>query len=170
MRRIRVSLWVCVACLGLAGAIAANPAEAQQMAPGVQAGVSLDPDQFYFGGHIETSPLIDRLRFRPSVDVGIGDVTTVSGNFEFTYTFPGGRPWNLYAGGGPTINWYDFDDGDSETEAGFNFLGRREKSRRPLLRGEDRRRRQPGPEIRRWVHLQIGSQGRPLRFDHFSAQ
>jgi hypothetical protein len=123
MRRFRVSLWVCLACLGLAGAIAANPAEAQQMAPGVQAGVSLDPDQFYFGGHIETSPLIERLRFRPSVDVGIGDVTTVSGNFEFTYTFPGGRPWNLYVGGGPTINWYDFDNGGSDTEAGFNCLG-----------------------------------------------
>jgi len=122
MRRVRMSLWVCVACLGLASAIAPNRAEAQQVAPGVQAGVSLDPDQFYFGGHIETSPLIDRLRFRPSVDVGIGDVTTVSGNFDFTYTFPGGRPWNLYVGGGPSINWYDFDNGDSDTEGGFNFL------------------------------------------------
>jgi hypothetical protein len=122
MRRVRMSLWACVVCLGLANAIAPNPAEAQQVAPGVQAGVSLDPDQFYFGGHIETSPLIDRLRFRPSVDVGIGDVTTVSGNFDFTYTFPGGRPWNLYVGGGPSINWYDFDNGDSDTEGGFNFL------------------------------------------------
>ncbi len=112
MRRVRVSLWACVVCLGLASAIAPNPAEAQQVAPGVQAGVSLDPDQFYFGGHIETSPLIDRLRFRPSVDIGIGDVTTVSGNFDFTYTFPGGRPWNLYVGGGPSINWYDFDNGE----------------------------------------------------------
>ena len=123
MRRVRMSLWVCVACLGLAGAIAANPVEAQQIAPGVQGGVALDPDQFYFGGHIETSPLVDRLRFRPSVDVGIGDVTTVSGNFEFTYTFPGGRPWNLYVGGGPSINWYNFDNGSDNTEAGFNFLG-----------------------------------------------
>ena len=123
MRRVRMSLWVCMACLSLAGAIAADPAEAQQVAPGVQAGVSLDPDQFYFGGHIETSPLIDRLRFRPSVDVGIGDVTTVSGNFEFTYTFPSGRPWNLYVGGGPSINRYNFDNGSDNTKAGFNFLG-----------------------------------------------
>src|SRR5688500_8332061 len=76
MRRVRMSLWVCVACLGLAGAITANPAEAQEIAPGIHGGVSLDPDQFYFGGHIETSPLVDRLRFRPSVDVGLGDVTT----------------------------------------------------------------------------------------------
>jgi hypothetical protein len=123
MRRVRFSLGVCVTCLGLVSAIAADAAEAQQIAPGVQAGVSVDPDQFYFGGHIETSPLVDRLRFRPSVDVGIGDVTTVSGNFEFTYTFAGGRPWNLYVGGGPAINWYNFDNGGSDTEGGFNFIG-----------------------------------------------
>ncbi len=120
MSGIRVSFLVCLVVF--TGAMAATPAQAQQIAPGVQAGVSVDPDQFYFGGHIETSPLIDRLRFRPSVDVGIGDGTTVSGNFEFTYTFPGGRPWNLYVGGGPAINWYDFDNGRSDTEGGFNFL------------------------------------------------
>jgi hypothetical protein len=118
-----MSLWVCVACLGLASAIAANPADAQQIAPGVQAGVSVDPDQFYFGGLVETSPLVDRLRFRPSVDIGIGDVTTVSGNFEFTYTFAGARQWSPYVGGGPTINWYNFDNGGSDTEGGVNFLG-----------------------------------------------
>jgi hypothetical protein len=122
MRRIRVSFWVCLVFLGVTGAIAATPAEAQ-VSPGVQAGMSLDPDQFYFGGHIETTPLVDRLRFRPSVDIGIGsDVTLVAGNFDFTYTFPGRQGWNLYVGAGPTINWYDFDNRGSDTEGGFNFL------------------------------------------------
>lgn len=123
MRRTRVSFWVCLAFLGLTGAIAASPAQAQQIAPGVQGGVSIEPDQFYFGGHVETSPLVDRLRFRPSVDIGIGDDgTLVSGNFEFTYTFPGSRPWDLYVGGGPAINWYKPDNGGSDSQAGFNFL------------------------------------------------
>ena len=121
MRRIGVSFCVCLAFLGVTGVIAAAPAEAQ-VSPGVQAGVSLDPDQFYFGGHIETTPLVDRLRFRPSVDIGIGDINSVAGNFDFTYTFPGGSPWNLYVGGGPSINWYDFDNGGSDTEGGFNFI------------------------------------------------
>ena len=68
-------------------------------------------------------PLIDRLRFRPSVDVGIGDGTNGGRNFDFTYTFPSSRPWNLYVGGGPAINWfYDRNNGGSDTEAGFNFL------------------------------------------------
>jgi len=120
MRGIRV--WVCMACLGLAGAMTATPAEAQ-VAPGVQAGVSLDPDQFYFGGHIDSSPLVDRLRFRPSVDIGIGgDGTAVAANFEFTYTFPGTRRWNPYVGGGPAVNFFNPDVGDSDSQAGLNLL------------------------------------------------
>lgn len=102
-------------------AVGASPAQAQ-MTPGVQAGVSLDPDQFFFGGHVETAPLVDRVRFRPGVDVGIGDnLTLIAINLDFTYAFTANRPWNLYAGGGPAINWYNFDGG-SDTEAGFNFL------------------------------------------------
>ena len=121
MRGIRQSLLVCVACVSLAGVISVNPAQAQ-VAPGVQAGVSLDPDQFFFGGHVETSPLVDRVRFRPNVDIGLGDdVTLVAVNLDFTYAFTANRPWNLYAGAGPAINWFDFDNG-SEAEAGFNFL------------------------------------------------
>ena len=124
MRRIRVLL--CVASLGLACAIAANPAEAQ-VAPGVQAGASLDPDQVYIGGHLETSPLVDRLRFRPNVDIGLGnDVTLIAVNLDFTYAFTANRPWNVYAGAGPAINVFRFDNGSfdngSATEAGFNFL------------------------------------------------
>lgn len=122
MRRIRVSFCVCLVTLGLTAGIV-TPAEAQQVAPGVQGGVSIDPDQVYFGGHAETTPLIDRLRFRPSVDIGIGeDVVAVAGNFDFTYTFPGGRLWNLYVGGGPSVNFYNADNGGDNTEGGFNFL------------------------------------------------
>jgi len=119
--RIRASVWVCLAVVSLFSAGAARPAQAQ-VAPGIQGGVSLDPDQVYFGGHVETSPLVDRLRFRPNVDIGIGDdLTLVAINFEFTYTFPMRSPWDLYVGGGPAINWYSFDNGDF-TEGGFNFL------------------------------------------------
>lgn len=129
--RLRVSFWVCLVFLAVTGAVAAPPARAQ-VSPGVQAGISLDPDQFYFGGHIETTPLIDRLRFRPSVDIGLGDdLTLVAGNFDFTYTFPSSsNGWNLYVGAGPTINWYDSDNGDSDTEGGFNFIvGAKQNSR-----------------------------------------
>jgi hypothetical protein len=120
--RIRASFWACLACTCLFSDVVADTAQAQ-VTPGIQGGVSLDSDQVYFGGHVETSPLIDRLRFRPNVDIGIGDdVTLVGFNFEFTYHFPTRNPWNLYAGGGPAINWYDFEGGGDETEGGFSFL------------------------------------------------
>lgn len=121
MRRIGVLLWMCVVTVGLTTAVV-TPAEAQ-VRTGAQGGISIDPDQFYFGGHVETTPLVNRLRFRPSVDIGIGeDVVAVAGNFDFTYTFPGGRQWNLYVGGGPAVNFYNADNGGDNTEGGFNFL------------------------------------------------
>ena len=128
--RLGVSFWVCLVFLGVTGAVAPTPAAAQ-VDPGVQTGILLDPDQFFFGGTIETAPLIDRLHFRPGVDIGLGDDSTlVAGNFDFIYTFPGSNGWNLYVGGGPSINWYDFDGGGSDTEGGFNILlGARQNSR-----------------------------------------
>ena len=89
---------------------------------GVRAGVSVDPDQFYFGGHYETAPLVDRLRFRPNLEVGLGDdVTLIGFNIEFAYVFPTKNDWQFYAGGGPALNIVDVND-DTDTEAGFNFL------------------------------------------------
>lgn len=120
MLRSRAPLWVIVGMVSLLSVAAASPAQAQARA-GVQGGVSLDPDQVYFGGHVETGPLVDRVRFRPNIEVGLGDDLTLIGfNFEFTYAFSDNRPWNLYVGAGPAITWVD--NGDSDTEGGFNFL------------------------------------------------
>lgn len=105
------------------------PAAAQDA--GLRAGLSVDPDQFYFGGHIETSPLVDRIHFRPNVEVGFGDdLTLIGANMEFVYKFPNRRDWGLFAGGGPALNVYMFDNvDDSETDAGLNLLLGVENSR-----------------------------------------
>jgi hypothetical protein len=104
-------------------AVLATSAQAWAQGPGVRGGISIDPDQFYFGGHYETPALVDRLHFRPNLEVGIGDdVVTTAINFEFVYKFPSRSPWRLYAGGGPAVNFYSFDNDNSETEGGFNFL------------------------------------------------
>ena len=102
-------------------------AEAWAQGPGGRGGVSIDPDQVYFGGHYETDALVDRLHFRPNVEVGIGDdVVTTAINFEFVYKFPSRSAWRLYAGGGPAVNFYSYDTnghGDgTETDGGLNFL------------------------------------------------
>lgn len=103
---------------------ATGVAEAQ--APGVRGGVSIDPDQFYFGGHFETDALVDRVHFRPNVEAGLGDdLTTIALNFDFVYKFPQGNGWRIYAGGGPAINFYRFDragNDQTDSEPGLNFL------------------------------------------------
>ena len=103
-------------------AVVALPSAVAAQGPGVRAGASVDPDQFYLGGHYETNALVDRLHFRPNAEIGFGDdLTTVGLNFEFVYKVPVSRPWRLSAGGGPAVNIYSFDN-DSEVEGGLNFL------------------------------------------------
>jgi hypothetical protein len=121
MRVNRTFVWLFLALALLLSPMATVPAYAQMRA-GVQGGMSVNPDQVYFGGHVRTAPLVDRLRFRPSVDVGLGEhLTLVALNFDFTYGFPARGPWSLYVGGGPSINISKIDNG-SNTGAGFNFI------------------------------------------------
>jgi len=97
-----------------------GPAWAQD--PGIRGGASVNPDQFYLGGHLETGPLVDRIHFRPNVEAGFGnDLTLLAANMEFVYKFPTRSGWGLYAGGGPALNIYMVND-DSNSEAGVNFL------------------------------------------------
>ena len=95
---------------------------------GIRGGVSGDPDQFYFGGHFDTGFVVERLSFRPNVEVGVGnDLTTVAANFEFVYWLPIRRqPWSVYVGGGPALNAFrrDFRDGsDTDAQPGFSLVG-----------------------------------------------
>jgi hypothetical protein len=110
-----------MAIVGIAAMLMASPAYAQSV--GVRAGVSGDPDQFYFGGHVETKPLIDHLTFRPNAELGVGDDTTLfAGNIEFAYWIPiQKKPWQVYLGGGPAFIVADRHD-DTNVGGGFNIL------------------------------------------------
>ncbi len=108
--------------------ISSTPAVAQD--GGIRGGLSVDPDQFYFGGHLETAPLVSRLHFRPNVEIGVGDdLMLIGANMEFVYKFPSRSGWSLYAGAGPALNIVMVDDADTETDAGFNILVGAEQSR-----------------------------------------
>ena len=115
--------WTVLAVAVFAGWLAPGEAQAQ-VSPGLRAGVSIDPDQVYLGGHLETEPLIERLVFRPNAEIGFGDdVTLVAVNLEFVWKFPARQsPWAFYAGGGPAINFYQFEGSGDDAEPGFNFL------------------------------------------------
>jgi hypothetical protein len=108
--------------------LTARPALAQGV--GARVGASVDPDQFYAGVHYETRELVERLRFRPNVEVGLGnDLTLVAVNFEFTYRLPPNSPklsgalaaWHLYVGGGPALNMLH-ESGNTHWEGGFEGL------------------------------------------------
>jgi hypothetical protein len=121
---VRVALRNTVLSLCLAAvASAAVPASAAAQGLGVRAGASVDPDQFYFGGHYESRPLVEQLHFKPNVELGIGDdITTLGLNLEFVYKIPiDDSPWRIYAGGGPAVNFYSFNN-NSSTEGGLNVL------------------------------------------------
>ncbi len=96
---------------------------------GARVGLSIDPDQFYFGGHLDAGPIVENLWFRPNLEIGIGSDRTLIGlNIEFSYWIPlQSSLWNFYFGAGPAINIFIFgDDGppgrDNDVEAGFNML------------------------------------------------
>ena len=95
---------------------------------GLRMGVSIDPDQIYFGGHFEAGPVMESLWVRPNLEVGIGDgITSIGLNFELAYWIPlESRSWKTYIGAGPALNVYIVDTGaggrDSNIEPGFNIL------------------------------------------------
>ena len=111
-------LRVAIISLFLVG-IGASPALA---AIGLHAGMSLQPDDFIAGIHLKTKPLAENLSLVPSGEVGFGDVTMIAGNADLHYTFQTKSKLAPYAGGGVTLNWFDFDGG-SETDFGGSVLG-----------------------------------------------
>jgi 3D (Asp-Asp-Asp) domain-containing protein len=128
----------------MAVTVFASAARAQGL--GVRAGASVDPDQFYGGVHFETRELAEHLRFRPNVEVGVGDdVTLVAFNFEFTYRLPPAAlprslsMWHLYVGGGPALNIVDSSDDTRSEGASTGWSAR--PSQRPV-RGSQVRRAQ----------------------------
>lgn len=89
---------------------------------GLQAGLSLDPDNFLVGAHWKSKPLGESLFWVPSVELGFGDVTMIAGNVDLHYQFKTESKLAPYAGGGATLNWFDYE-GESETDFGGSLLG-----------------------------------------------
>ena len=94
---------------------------------GIRAGVGADPGQFYFGGHAAFGPVVDKLWFRPNLEVGVGNsLTLIALNAEFAYWVPLRKnPWNVYLGGGPAANIFTsggIRNRNSDVRPGFNLL------------------------------------------------
>ena len=101
------------------------PSASAQDGPGLRAGFSASPDQFFFGGHYVTGPVWNRLRFQPNVEAGFGDDrTVVAFNMEFGYWMAVNPGWHAYVGGGPAINLVSASgkNHDEDVGAGLTVL------------------------------------------------
>jgi hypothetical protein len=99
---------------------------------GVQGGAGLSPELINFGAHGRFGPIFNRdITFRPAVEFGIGEVTTMFGvNLDVLYEFPGATRqtrWTPYIGAGPnfTLDHRGFEttlqDNTTATTSRFNF-------------------------------------------------
>lgn len=99
---------------------------------GPRVGMSIDPDQVYFGAHLDYGNFAKHVRFQPNLEMGFGDdVKLFAINAEAAYRFSSTwEVWTPYLGGGVGANIKSWDiDGnsDSETDLGINLLGGIEK-------------------------------------------
>jgi opacity protein-like surface antigen len=135
MRRwYAASLLVLIALLGLA-----PPAHAQGAGAkgprigwngwGVQVGVTSDPDQVFGGVHFNLGEFARDVRFRPTVDFGIGDdVTLLTATADVFYVFSKVQVWKPYVGGGVGFAFASLDNAppgvdDSESDIALVGLG-----------------------------------------------
>jgi len=96
---------------------------------GPRLGLTVNPDQFHFGGHIDFGDLSDNLMMLPNIEIGIGEhLTTVAPSFELDYRFRSDwGAWTPYLGGGigPVFYsyqndyWYDHGRHGSSTDLGL---------------------------------------------------
>jgi hypothetical protein len=97
----RISILCAAACVWFAA-----PAWAQATY-GVRAGASGQPNQFFIGGHAESSNLGHNTTFRPNVEVGFSSgMQLLTLNLELVHWMPlKGSAWSVYAGGGIGTNF-----------------------------------------------------------------
>jgi hypothetical protein len=93
---------------GVQGAAAATQSAVKRWGAGIEGGIGLDPELIMFGGHARIGPFFsENLVFRPGIEFGLGEVTTLFGiNLDVVYTLPGAdanQRWAPYIGAGPNF-------------------------------------------------------------------
>jgi len=96
----------------------------QRFGVGAFAGLGLDPEMVMVGAHAQFGPIFHRnVTFRPGVELGVGEVTTMFGiNLDVIYLLPGtarNSRWMPYVGVGPTFGLshrgFSTEEGDKVT-------------------------------------------------------
>jgi hypothetical protein len=91
---------------------------------GPRAGITIDPDQFHLGLHIDAGNFAKNVRFQPSFEFGFGNDRVVGAiNLDAHYVFTG-RDWRPYLGGGlgVAITDHEHRGNDFDAGAGLNLV------------------------------------------------
>jgi hypothetical protein len=130
----RITLLLCLAMLAAAPVWALAQDSVGYRGWGPRIGVTVGPDQFHFGAHVDLGYFAQHFRLQPNIEVGVGsDRTVVALNGEAAYRFlsPWGN-WSPYLGGGLGVNVVSAHG--NHTDLGVSAMGGIEK----ILAGGDR--------------------------------
>ena len=88
---------------------------------GPRVGLTVNPDQFHVGLHLDLGDLTNNLMMQPNLEIGFGDnVTTVAPSFEVDYRFRSDwGVWTPYLGGGAGPVFYSTKHGNSSSKLGL---------------------------------------------------
>jgi hypothetical protein len=103
---------------------------------GIRGGLSVDPDQFFVGGHIDLGEFAENVQFIPNVTAGFGDhLTIISINPDVSYSFPVEDIGALYVGGLFAFQWIDYESHylDTDTEVGLHAIAGLELDAAPVF-------------------------------------
>jgi hypothetical protein len=96
---------------------------------GPRLGLTINPDQFHVGAHMDFGNFAHHVRFQPNVEIGFGDnVTLLTVNADAAYRFSEHWDvWTPYLGGGVGLNFASVGDNglgkDTSTDLGLSVLG-----------------------------------------------
>ncbi len=120
-----VLLALAVGLLCLAGAADAQDRDVRFHGLGPRVGLSIDPNQFVFGGHADFGDLFPHTNLLiPVVEIGVGDnitVTSIASDLLFRFTDRWGV-WTPYVGGELGFIFANHDRGGNDTELGLSGI------------------------------------------------
>lgn len=81
--------------------------------------------QLHLGAHLKMGEILPNVDFTPNIEAGFGDnvtVITVNGDVAYNFTEFVEQPWNVYGGGTLGFNYFNPDNGGSDTHLGLSAL------------------------------------------------
>lgn len=87
---------------------------------GPRVGLTFNPDQVHFGGHIDFGDISPGMMMLTNIEIGVGDnFTTVAPSFELDYRFQEDwGVWTPYLGGGLGPIFYSSKNGNNSSDFG----------------------------------------------------